>query len=200
MPELLFVFGMNMELAAAPSGASAIAGGPGFRRATSAIRDALAQATPTLVISAGTCGALRPQYKLGDVFVISRIESDLGVFHPDPLSGTQAVLRSQDRVAATQSEKAALAAQGADLVDMEAAAVAAVCQERNIRFSAIKSVSDLANEDLPLDFNRYRAPDGGFQNARIAIAGIMKIRGLMRIQRQSRFAVEKLGEALAHLF
>lgn len=200
MSEPLLVFGMKMELAAAPTGASAITGGPGFRRATNAIRDALARSTPSLVISAGTCGALRTQYKLGDVFVISRIESGLGVFHPRALTGTQAVLRSQDRVAATQSEKAALAAQGADLVDMEAAAVAAVCQERNIPFSAIKAVSDLADEDLPLDFNRYRAPDGGFQSARIAIAGIMKIRGLMRIQRQSRFAVEKLGEALAHLF
>ncbi len=200
MSEALFIFGMTMELAAAPTGATAIAGGPGFRRATNALRDALAHSTPTLVISAGTCGALRPQYKLGDVFAVSRIESDLGVFHPRALPGAQAILRSQDRVAANQGEKAALAAQGADLVDMEAAAVAAVCQERNIPFAAIKAVSDLADEDLPLDFNRYRTPEGDFQNARIAIAGIMKIRGLMRIQRQSRFAVEKLGEALAHLF
>jgi adenosylhomocysteine nucleosidase len=191
---------MKMELSAAPQGITAIAGGPGFRRATQAIRDALSQHSPDLVISAGTCGALRSHHKLGDVFAISRIESELGAFEPQALPGAQAVLRSQDRVASTQSEKAALAEQGADLVDMEAAAVAVVCREHSIPFSAIKAVSDLADEDLPMDFNRYRAPDGAFHNARIAIAGIMKIRGLMRIQRQSRFAVEKLGEALAHLF
>lgn len=200
MSEVLFVFGMKMEVPAAPAGARAIAGGPGFRRATQAAREALSSSKPGLVISAGTCGALRPQQNIGDVFAISRIESELGVFYPQALSGPQAVLRSQDRVAATQADKAALAAAGADLVDMEAAAVASVCVERAIPFSAIKAVSDLADEDLPLDFNRYRAADGGFHNARIAIAGIMKIRGLLRIQRQSRFAVEKLGEALAHLF
>jgi adenosylhomocysteine nucleosidase len=200
MPNILYVFGMNMELPAAPAKARAIAGGPGFRRAAAAAREALSQSTPDLVVSAGTCGALRPGMQLGEVYSISRIESDLGVFTPQPLFGPTAILRSQDRVAATHQEKRQLAEQGADLVDMEAAAVAAVCQEKSIPFSAIKAVSDLADEDLPLDFNRYRAPDGGFHNARIAVAGIIKIRGLLRIQRQSRLAVEKLGEALAHLF
>ncbi len=200
MPDLLFIFGMGMELPAAPASARAIAGGPGFRRAEQAVRAALAQSKPDLVISAGTCGALRPGVQLGEVFAISRVESELGVFTPQSLAGPTAILRSQDRVAATREEKRQLADQGADLVDMEAAAVAAVCREKSVPFSAIKAVSDLADEDLPLDFNRYRAPDGAFHHARIAIAGIMKIRGLLRIQRQSRFAVEKLGEALAHLF
>lgn len=200
MPEVVIVFGMEMEMRAAPAGVNARCGGPGFRRATAATREVLRAQRPDLVVSAGTCGALRSEFALGEVLVISRIESELGSFTPQVLAGRPAVLRSQDRVAATANEKAALARQGADLVDMEAAAVAAVCAEQQVPFAAIKAVSDLAGEDLPLDFNRFRTPDGAFRQAHIAFAGIMKLRGLLRIQRQSRLAVEKLGEALAQLF
>jgi len=53
----------------------------------------------------------------------------------------------------------------------------------------------LAGEDLPLDFNLYRDETGGFQTARIAFAGIMKIADLMRLKRQATLAVQQLGEA-----
>ena len=50
----------------------------------------------------------------------------------------------------------------ADLVDMEAAAIARLAQMRGIPFYCIKGVSDGFREKLP-DFNRFIAPDGRFK-------------------------------------
>jgi purine-nucleoside phosphorylase len=99
-------------------------------------------------------------------------------------------------VAVTVAEKRELYEQGASIVDMEAAAIAAVCRERGVEFACLKAVSDLASEDLPLDFNRYRDADGRFQNARIAFAGIIKIMDLVRLKRQSDLAAKQLGAAI----
>ncbi len=194
MPNTLILCAMEMEKAAAPPGATVVVSGPGFRAALHAAEHALASSTPDLVLNIGTCGALRDGISLGDVFSPHLLGLDTYTLPGLP----PAVLVSQDRVAVTRADKAALAALGADLVDMEALPVARLCLDRGIPFAAAKAVSDLSTEDLPLDFNFYRRRDGTFDQPRIAFAGIMKIRGLLRLQRQSRLAVEKLGDALAH--
>lgn len=190
---------MPVEAAASPSGSRVAIAGPGFGLAEATARREIAASRPDVVISMGTCGALRPEFTLGQVFTANRILSPLGEFAALPLKAPTAVIYSQDRVAATAVEKAHLASLGGDLVEMESAAIARVCRELNVPFACIKAVSDTFGEDLPLDFNLYRSPDGHFQTARIAFAGIMKLGGLRRIERQTRLAVEKLGEALAHV-
>jgi adenosylhomocysteine nucleosidase len=197
MPNIVMICGMPMETHAAPAGWRVVVGGPGFQRARLATERVLTEILPDLVISAGTCGALRANLMLGQVFSANLVISDDSRFAACPLDLSPAVLWSQDRVAVTREEKSNLAACGADIVDMESAAVARVCLERGVPFAAVKSVSDLSGENLPLDFNRYRRADGAFRLSAIAFAGIMKLRGLLRLQAQSRLAVEKLGEALA---
>jgi hypothetical protein len=63
-------------------------------------------------------------------------------------------------------------------------------------------VSDVAGEDLPLDFNRYRDADGRFNRARIALAAMGRpfsvLPGLLRLDRNCRRAAERLGEFLAN--
>jgi adenosylhomocysteine nucleosidase len=195
MKDVLVICAMGMEARAIPAGYRVVECGPGFRAARAALDAAVAAERPRLVVSAGTCGALDPGLVIGDVRVVSRIESPLGTFEPRALAGVPAVLRSQDRVAVTARDKKKLFDDGAEIVDMEAAALAYGCEAHGIEFACIKAVSDLAGEDLPLDFNLYRDEAGQFQTARIAFAGIMKIADLMRLKRQGTLAVQQLGEA-----
>jgi adenosylhomocysteine nucleosidase len=192
MKGFLVVCAMGMEAEAIPAGYRVVKTGPGFRAARQAVEAAIAEERPEWVISAGTCGALDPGLRLGEVRVVTKVDSPLGVFDA-PGSGAT-VLRSQDRVAVTAVEKRGLFEAGSQIVDMEAAAVVEVCQKHRLRYGIVKAVSDLAEEDLPLDFNLYRDEAGNFQKSRIAIAGMMKIADLMRLQKQAKLAAQQLGE------
>ncbi len=101
------------------------------RRAAEGVGDA------ALVISAGFCGALDPALKVGDVIVCSCAS---------PLNGR---LISVPALVATPQDKRDLRVRtAADIVDMEAAAVAAVCAARGTPFLAVKAVSDTADTAL----------------------------------------------------
>ncbi|MBZ2185726.1 MAG: hypothetical protein K7J46_13520 [Bryobacter sp.] len=192
----LYLCAMPVEAEALPASATRLITGPGFSAASAALSQHLAAHRPARVISIGVCGALDPALSLGQVLTVSRIQSPLGVFTPQPLAAPAATLHSQDRVAVTVLEKEQLFATGAQIVDMEAAAVALLCERHGIPFSCLKAVSDLADEDLPVDFNLHRDANGNFSHLRIAIAGIMKITALIRLQRQTRIAVKGLQLAL----
>jgi hypothetical protein len=62
----------------------------------------------------------------------------------------------------------------------------------------VRAVSDVAAEDMPLDFNLYRDASGRFSRARIALAAFQRpfaaIPALMRLDRNCRIASESLGE------
>lgn len=53
-------------------------------------------------------------------------------------------------------------------VDMESWAIARFCAPLQIPFLIVRAISDAFDEDLPLDFNRYRRTDG-----RLDLAGII---------------------------
>lgn len=196
MPDVLMICAMGFEAAALPKKYRVVVGGVGFQQAGTSAAEAIQRYRPDLVLSVGTCGALDPAMEVGQVFYASRILSTVGQFDCVALEGAGAVLYSQDRVATTVADKKALRAKGAAMVDMESAVIARECAKAGIRFGALKAVSDLAAEDLPVDFNRYRRADGSFKNAQIAIAGILKIAALIRLQRQAKLATKRLGEAV----
>jgi hypothetical protein len=90
---------------------------------------------------------------------------------------------------------------GADVIEMEAAGVAAVAASNDLAFYCLRVVSDDASEDLPLDFNRYRDREGRFAKGRIAAACALRpwlVPRLMRFDRQCRHSAESLGECLVN--
>jgi adenosylhomocysteine nucleosidase len=134
------------------------------------------------IISTGFCGALDPALRVGDIV---------------------RDLHSIDRVAVTAAEKRELRVRtGAAAVDMESAAIARKAADWRIPFHIIRAVSDIAEEDMPLDFNAYRGPDGRFSRTRIALAALARpltrVPALLRLDRNCRIAAESLGDCFAH--
>lgn len=149
------------------------------------------------IVSVGFCGALDPALRIGDIVVSGEFPEELGA------SFVQGDVLSVDRVAITAGEKRELrASTQAAVVEMESAAVARKARDWKLPFGCVRVVSDVADQDLPLDFNRYRDADGRFSRTRIAWAAVghpfSVLPGLIRLDRNCRLAAERLGEFLVN--
>ena len=194
--------------------------GIGRQNAEKSLREFLAFHSPELVLTCGFAGGLNPDLKLGDVvFEIpsssSRLESAqieigeklepiyIGCYEQLIASGAKpAIFYCADCVATTAAEKKKLRDEtGADAVEMESAAIHAVCAEFSIPCATVRVISDPANEDLPLDFNALAKPDKSLDYGKLfgAIAKSPgKIGALMELQKKTKFAAERLAEVLAN--
>jgi adenosylhomocysteine nucleosidase len=178
-------------------------------------------APPDLVLTCGFAGGLNPDLKLGDVvFEIfprssrgdeaqiktgEKLEPPhVGCYEKLVAAGARPVkFFCADRVATTAAEKKKLRDEtGADAVEMESAAICAVCAERGIPCATIRVISDTAGEDLPLDFNALAKPDKSLDYGKLAWAIARspgKIGALMELQKKTNFAAEKLAAVLARV-
>jgi adenosylhomocysteine nucleosidase len=171
-----------------------IANGPGPRLVERALEQ---KCSVDLILSVGFCGALDPALRIGDIVVSGDVPKVLGS------AFVQGDVVSVDRVAFTAREKCELrAATGAAVVEMESAAVAQKAREWDVPFGCVRVVSDVAGQDLPLDFNRYRDAAGRFERTRIALAALGRpftvLPRLVHLDRDCRRAADRLGEFLAN--
>jgi adenosylhomocysteine nucleosidase len=171
-------------------------------------------APPSLVLTCGFAGGLNPDLKLGDVVF------EMGNAPLSPPSGERVSARTgegllskllavgakptkffcADHVATTAAEKQKLRHEtGADAVEMESAAIHAVCVEQGIPCVTVRVISDTASEDLPLDFNQLSRADKSLDYGKLFLAVAKspgKIGALMKLQKQTQFAAERLAEVL----
>jgi adenosylhomocysteine nucleosidase len=173
--------------------------GIGRRNAEVAIRKALGQFSPKLVLSCGFAGALNPALESGVVL----FEADEGFPLADALrsAGARAGrFHSADRIIGTTQGKHTLRQQtGADAVEMESAAIRAICAEAGIPSATVRAISDTANETLPLDFNRYLDDMNRLRFAKMAAAILLspsRMRASLQLQRQSQQAALNLANLL----
>src|ERR1041385_1453792 len=191
-----------MKIAAGRSGISIHLTGLGRKNAERAIRDFFRQNNPAFVPFVFTCGfagGLNPELAVGDV-VFSTTDANAEEWL------TKAGARSAKffcapRIAVTAAEKQELRrTTGADAVEMESEIIQAVCREQDIPCVTVRAISDAANEDLPVDFNRMLAPGDRISIARIALECARmpsKVAGLLRLQKKTALAPAALARTLA---
>jgi adenosylhomocysteine nucleosidase len=171
--------------------------GIGRRNAERTVRERLEKERPGLVISAGFAGGLNPQLKAGAVVF------DAG----EPLASrlteagaTRVRFYSAERVVVTAAEKAGLwKSDGADAVEMESAVIRRLCGERGIASATVRVISDAADEDLPLDFNKLMTAEDEIDYVRLARTvafSPIRLPALFRFQRQTIQAAGALAKAL----
>jgi len=200
----LICFALEEEAAALPQiiwnwRATVLITGIGRQNAEKVVRGFLALNSPERVFTCGFAGGLNPELANGAV-VFATDDAQLR----EKLLGAgarPAKFFCSTRIATLAAEKLELRrATGADAVEMESEAIHAVCRERGIPCATVRAISDTANEDLPLDFNRLSNPDLSLNYGKLALAvakSPRRIPALLRLQRNSRFAAERLAAVLA---
>lgn len=153
---------------------------------------ALDDFSPSRVLFIGIAGALRPEFRVGDPFMVSAASQWIGdsetlsldqaltlknVYHSleEPrisiIKGGRRVRRARllsvDNFVGTTQEKRRLGAAGFDLVDLEFAAVAIILSERGLPLSGLKVVSDSLPQNFPSFHYSLEAGRKGVPPARL---------------------------------
>jgi adenosylhomocysteine nucleosidase len=130
--------------------------------------------SPTLVVSAGVCGALAPELAVGALVVPETVLGPDGTRHATAaVAGARrhGTLLSTDRVAEDAAAKARLWLQtGALAVDMESAAILAWAAARGVPGLVVRAVSDPAARGVPADLARVVHDDGRVRPMRAVTA------------------------------
>jgi adenosylhomocysteine nucleosidase len=162
-----------------------------------------------ICVSSGLAGALRSEYQLGDILAAKQVQainwkrvvaSDFKLIQLAEEHGARVVdsFYSTHRVVGSASEKRELGNM-ADAVEMESGEVLYEASAFGAKVVAIRGISDVVDEDLPLDFNRVVTPAGEVSIPKVlgeVVRHPTSAPALIRFGKQSRMAAEKLGAFL----
>lgn len=195
--------------------------GIGPKAADAAANAILNQQTVALAVSVGFAGGLVPAAAVGDVIVATSVLS--GTFDGSwtqsegPVACEEGVLGALQAAAAQRGmtvrsgpvvslatvlcravEKETVSRlTGAVALDMESAALGKVAKVKGVPFGVVRTVSDVAGEDLPLDFNAFLKPWGWIRGLGAVMMTPSSLIGLNRLRRQSLLAAERLTAVCA---
>jgi len=153
----------SLSLRRAPSGAGALLSGSvgrleivatttgiGTRAAARAARRVLDATRVDHLVVVGIAGGIGPSVAIGDLVVPDRVlDLATGAEHrPTALGDTPArgTLATSDELLVDPDEAARLERQGVIAIDMETAAIGAVCEERRCPWSVFRAISDRADD------------------------------------------------------
>jgi adenosylhomocysteine nucleosidase len=92
------------------------------------------------------------------------------------------------------TEKQAMAKMtGAIGLDMESAALAEAAAGRKVPFAIIRSVSDLVDENLPVDLNLFMHPADWLKGLAACVAAPSCVGGFLRLRAQMRTASDRMS-------
>lgn len=182
-----------------------VANGVGRCAAASGARIVLSRSPIEAVISTGFAGALDPALRVGEILLATTLlcgDRSFGGSLPleCPPHLRRGSLLTVDEVVQSARRKRQLAKLGAHAVDMEAASVAAVAAEHELPFYCVRSISDHAERDLPLDLNRALRPDGTFSLRSVLLQAVPRVDRwfeLLDFWRGARLAARSLAKNLA---
>jgi adenosylhomocysteine nucleosidase len=143
--------------------------------------------------------------KPGDLFTPERVrrlkDEESAVADPSLREGAvqqgampTKTLITMTRLVSTREEKSRLAFFG-EAIDMESAAVMAHFIKRAVPSVTVRAISDAADEDLPVDFDRCLTPQGAIKPLSLVNEIVRRpgnLSNLVRFGRQSNQAAQKL--------
>lgn len=196
--------------------------GMGFSNATAAAECLIQNARPDWIMSAGFCGGISAELRVGDVVLASglTIVSGEGLEDvPVELPGISRDFAAQQaakgqRVFAGMYASTAIIIQKRRLamllpvdapfpvVEMESAAIARVAVKHRIPFCAVRTVSDPADEELGFSLDEFCDDRMRIRIHRVLLTIVRKPRiipQLFRLARNSRVAAASLTESVAQL-
>ena len=144
-----------------------VCGGIGAGAARRAAEAAIAIYSPGVVYSVGFAGGLEPGLKVGTVVQPSQV-INAGDSSRVNLAGGKGVLVSFGSVASPAQKASLKESFGAQIVDMEAAAVARAAEARGVDFAVVKVVSDEFDFEFPA-MERFVDSEGRFSDMRFAL-------------------------------
>ncbi len=161
---------------------------------------------PSLVVSAGTCGALAPSLAAGDLVVPETVLGPGGArYATAPLPGNPAagtlitvadVLHSGAQKTRLWMESGALA------VDMESAVILAWAQARGVMGGVVRAVSDTSERGVPADLAAVVADDGRVRTLRAVSAVLARPRAAadaMALRTTTNAALKVIAQALGRI-
>lgn len=185
-----------------PPGVRVLITGMGRRNAFQSLEKYFAQETPSGIITCGFAGGLNPNLDIGAIVY----EMDEGAPWERALlnsKGKLARFHCAGRVAITVNEKHKLwQVTGMDAVEMESDTIREMARRKGIPSATIRTISDTAHQNLPLDFNRLLTPDHRIDFAKLALRLVFsprKIAELLRFQSNTIAAAQALGTFLENI-
>jgi adenosylhomocysteine nucleosidase len=177
----------------------------------------LEQRSARTVLSIGFAGALSSSLKAGDLVIADEVRDSSA--RPDARLLTAArrvrtggswihfgvALTSNEILWQAHSKRSlaeSLAVDEIGAVDMESKAIAGVCGRHGLPFLIARSITDLLDEDLPLDFNQFRKGDGRVDSKGVmkaALASPAALRGLWQLRKRSQLCAERMAEFVSNL-
>jgi adenosylhomocysteine nucleosidase len=190
--------------------------GVGPQKAEQASKRFLVDQPCDLIISAGFACALTPS-SIGDLLIGTEAfrstnadplaarsalcdsayqATALGVAKELRLTARSGRIVTVERVLGSAREKHQTAVSTAGIgLDMESAAVGGIgaspTDGRQIPFLVVRAVSDLVDEDLPVDFNLFLRP-GGWPAGMVSLMRPASLTALWRLRRQAKLAARQL--------
>jgi adenosylhomocysteine nucleosidase len=217
---ILVVAALSYELAsingAAHPGLVLLETGEGVANAKRHLESWLEQRAARAVLSIGFAGALSASLQVGDLVIAREIRGLKDQPDGNLLSAARQVqigvpvhigvaLTSHNILWKAESKRALAGSLGANeigFVDMESTAIAGVCASRGVPLLIIRSISDLLDEDLPLDFNQYRNRDGRVDPRKVVNAALLRptaFKRLFELRRRSMLCAGRLAEFVERL-
>ena len=168
---------------------------------------------PRWIVSAGFGGALDPALRRNDVVLPREVVNlegrafaiDLAVPPEAEAQGLKTGrLVTVDDLVRKASDKAALREKtGADVVDMETSAIAALCEERSVKFLSVRVISDEAGVDLPPEILAIVGPTGGLRLG-ATLGALWKrpssVKDLLALRQHATEAADRLAAFLVGTF
>jgi adenosylhomocysteine nucleosidase len=187
--------------------------GAGLKSAAAATELLIAGHQPQWVISAGFAGGLSPNLKRHDILMADSLVDEAGngltidlKVDPASLSQSRGVhvgrLLTVDRIVRLPSEKQKLGQTTQALaVDMESFAVAEVCRRHQVRFLAVRVISDPHDEQLPHDIERLVRQTTSLSRLGAAVGTVWQrpgsIKDMYQLRESSLIATDRLAKFLA---